>query len=293
MTNNNKSILFLGAGYTAKEMMRQLQHTPDFKDLVIYGTTRSGRNFENIKKAGGTPILYEGTGPSDALGPVLRSAPYILVSISPKEQGDLILQHHLQEIKANQNLSWVGYLSTVGVYGNHDGAWVSEDSQANPSSKRSQWRKLAEDQWLDLHQQNGIPAHIFRLPGIYGPGRGPTNKLKKGTARRIEKKGQVFNRAHVEDIANILIASMSQPNPGAIYNVSDDEPAPPQDVLAYAAQCLGLDVPPLIPFEQAEMTQMAKSFYTDNKRISNKRIKEELGVSLKYPTYREGIKACL
>jgi len=293
MTNNNKSILFLGAGYTAKEMMRQLQQSSDFKDLSLYGTTRSGRNFDNIRKAGGTPILFEGTGPSEALSPVLRSADYILVSISPKEQGDLILQHHLQDIKANSNLAWLGYLSTVGVYGNHDGAWVSEDSATNPSSQRSQWRKLAEDQWLDLHQQIDLPAHIFRLPGIYGPGRGPTNKLKQGTARRIEKKGQVFNRAHVEDIANILIASMKQPNPGAIYNVSDDEPAPPQDVLAYAAECMGLDVPPLIPFEEAEMTQMAKSFYTDNKRIANKRIKEELGVSLKYPTYREGIKACL
>jgi len=309
--NNNTSCLFLGAGYTAKCMMQQMQSDnipqtqtqtqaqteaqtqAQIKTHKMWGTTRSGRNFGNIKTAGAQPLLFEGTHKSEPLSAAIRQAHNILISISPKEEGDIVLLHHGEDIKANKNLTWVGYLSTVGVYGNHDGAWVTEDSTTNPSSERSQWRQKAERQWLELHQETGLPVHIFRLPGIYGPGRGPQKKLKAGTARRINKKGQVFNRAHVDDIAATLIASMQKPNPGAIYNIADDEPAPPQDVLAYAADLMGIDPLPLIPFEKAEMTQMAKSFYTDNKRVSNKRIKEELGVTLKYPTYKEGIKACL
>jgi len=291
--NNNNTCLYLGAGYTAKCMMQQMraENLPQAK--TMWGTTRTGRNLENIKEAGAQPILFEGTQHKKDVGEVISQASNMLISISPKEEGDLVLKHYEQDIKANKNLHWVGYLSTVGVYGNHEGAWVTEESATNPSSERSQWREKAENQWLQLHKEINLPVHIFRLPGIYGPGRGPQNKLKAGTARRIDKKGQVFNRAHVDDIAATLIASMQNPNPGAIYNIADDEPAPPQDVLAYAADLMGIEVPPLIPFEEAPMTQMAKSFYTDNKRISNKRIKQELGVQLKYPTYKEGIKACL
>ncbi len=288
-----ESIVFLGAGYTAKCMIQQLRAQESCAKIPIYGTTRSGQNFNNISAAGAEPVLFEGTNPSENLSKSLRQASHILTSISPKQTGDPVLTHHRDDVKANKNLKWLGYLSTVGVYGDHQGAWVDEQSETRPSSERSKWRKAAEDQWLTLYKEAGLPVHIFRLPGIYGPGRGPLNKLKQGRARRIEKPGQVFNRAHVEDIAQTLIASLNQPNPGAIYNIADNEPAPPQDVLAFAAELLGLETPPLIPFEAAQMTTMAKSFYTDNKRVSNKRIKEELGVKLKYPTYREGLKACL
>ena len=287
------SILFLGAGYTAKTMIRQLRAEAQFAKTPITGTTRSCQNFNNIKAAGAEPILFEGTNPSENLSEIIRQASHILTSISPKQAGDPVLAHHSDDLKANKNLKWLGYLSTVGVYGDHQGAWVDEKSATRPSSERSKWRKTAEDHWLTLYKKANLPVHIFRLPGIYGPGRGPLNKLKQGRARRIEKPGQVFNRTHVEDIAQTLIASFKHPNPGTIYNVADDEPAPPQDVLAYGADLLGIEPPPLISFADAEMTEMARSFYTDNKRVSNKRIKEELGVQLKYPTYREGLKACL
>lgn len=285
--------LFLGAGYTAKATMRRLQRAAPPLAANMIGTTRTGQNLSAIESQGAKAMIFEGHEPNPSLAPLLQSASHILVSIAPDQAGDIILQHHAADIKANNNLAWLGYLSTVGVYGNHDGDWVDEQSATRPGSRRSSWRKQAEDQWLELSKSKSLPVHIFRLPGIYGPGRGPQNKLSQGRARRIEKQGQVFNRAHVDDIAAVLLASIKQPNPGAIYNVADDLPAPPQDVLAYAAEQMGLPVPPLIPFEQAEMSAMAKSFYQDNKRVSNRRIKEELGVKLQYPTYREGIKAAL
>lgn len=280
----------MGAGYTAQCMIAQLKVN---KNLVMHGTTRSKEHFKAIESAGASPLFFGGEKPSIEGSQLLREASNILISISPKQQGDITLLHHREDIKANKNLVWLGYLSTVGVYGNHEGAWVDEESETRPTSQRSIWRKFAEDQWLDLYKEMGLPVHIFRLPGIYGRGRGPQNKLKTGTARRINKPGQFFNRAHVSDIASVLALSMNKPNPGSIYNVVDDEPAPPQDVLAYTAELMGIKPPPLISFEDADLTDMARSFYTDNKRVSNKKIKSELGAELKYPTYREGIKASL
>jgi len=285
--NNKNDLLCLGAGYTAQTMMK---HYPANK---MWGTTRTAEKISAIEAVGAAPIIFTGQIPSEELSPILREAENILISISPKLDGGPLLKHHQDDLLANKNLKWIGYLSTVGVYGNHDGEWVDEYSETRPGSDRSLWRKRTEDQWIALNKEHDIPVHIFRLPGIYGRGRGPLEKLKTGKARRINKEGQVFNRAHVEDIAMVLEASCNNPNPGAIYNIADDEPAPPQDVLAYAAELLGVEIPPLIEFKDAEMSTMAKSFYSDNKRISNKRIKEELGIKLKYPTYREGIKACL
>ena len=290
--NNKNDLLCLGAGYTAQTMMRL------YPANQMWGTTRTHNKAKAIQDIGAMTIIFSGETTSKELSPILRETENILISISPKLDGGPLLKHHEADILANKNLRWIGYLSTVGVYGNHDGEWVDENSETRPGSDRSLWRKKTEDQWLTLAKEEGLPVHIFRLPGIYGPqingkGRGPLEKLKAGTARRINKPGQVFNRAHVEDIAMVLETSCHNPNPGAIYNIADDEPAPPQDVLAYAAELLGVEVPPLIEFEDAEMSKMAKSFYSDNKRVSNKRIKEELGITLKYPTYREGIKACL
>lgn len=285
--NINNNLLCLGAGYTAKTMMDK------FPAKLMWGTTRSVDKTEEISDAGSIPVIFTGEQPSPDLAEIISLAENILISISPKENGDPVLLHHLKDLLRNTNLNWIGYLSTVGVYGNHDGKWVDETSETLPMSERAKWRKQAEDQWLELARSEHMPVHIFRLPGIYGPGRGPLEKLKQGKARRINKEGQVFNRAHVEDIATVLNASLNQPNNGAIYNIADDEPAPPQDVLAYGAELIGVDVPPLIEFEDATMSSMAKSFYSDNKRVSNKRIKQELDIELKYPTYREGLKGCL
>lgn len=285
--NQVSSFIFLGAGYTAQNIMCL------YPEPEMAGTCRSADKMASIEKLGAKALIFDGQNGSNQLNAEIEKAAYILVSIGPNVDGDPVLNHLTEPLLQAKNLKWLGYLSTVGVYGDHGGEWVDETSATHPISDRSVWRKQAEQSWMKLCKEHQVPVHIFRLPGIYGPSRGPQMKLEKGTARRVEKKGQVFNRAHVEDIATVLKASMQQPNPGAIYNIADDEPAPPQDVLAYAAELMGLDIPPLVPFEEAEMTEMARSFYSDNKRVSNKRIKQELGITLKYPTYREGIKACL
>ncbi len=282
-----QSRLCLGAGYTAQTLMR-LYPLPE-----MWGTTRDEENFAGIRQSGAEPVIFSGDAPSEPLRPLIKKAASILISISPDAEGDIALRHHKQDFLDNENLNWIGYLSTVGVYGDHGGNWVNEFAETRPNSERSRWRKQAEDQWLEFGEENNLPIHIFRLPGIYGPGRGPQEKLKSGKARRIFKEGQVFNRAHVDDIAAVLNASARNPAEQRIYNVADDEPAPPQDVIAYAAGLMGREVPPLIPFEEAEMSEMARSFYSDNKRVANTRIKEELGVALKYPTYREGLEAIL
>ncbi len=191
------------------------------------------------------------------------------------------------------SLAWLGYLSTTGVYGDHQGGWVGESTPLAPSTRRGRWRMEAEAAWQALAAETGLPLHIFRLAGIYGPGRGPFEKVRQGTARRIIKPGQVFSRIHVEDIAQVLEASIARPNPGAAYNLCDDDPAPPEDVIAHAAELLGLPVPPAIPFDEAEMTPMARSFYAESKRVRNDRIKKELGVDLLYPDYRSGLAALL
>ena len=187
------------------------------------------------------------------------------------------------------NVEWVGYLSTTGVYGDHQGDWVDETTPLTPATTRGHHRVLAERQW----QAQNLPLHIFRLAGIYGPGRGPFAKVRRGTARRIIKKNQVFSRTHVEDIAQVLLASINRPNPGAIYNVCDNDPAPPQDVLSYAADLLDMTLPPEEDYETAEMTPMARSFYAESKRVRNDRIRNELGVNLIYPSYRDGLNALI
>ena len=204
-----------------------------------------------------------------------------------------MLRHFRDDLAALPELAWIGYLSTVGVYGDCQGQWVDETAPARPTSERSLRRVRAENAWLAFGSESGRRVEIFRLAGIYGPGRNVIDNLKAGTARRIVKAGQVFNRIHVEDIAGVLAAAIDGRGVHNIYNVSDDEPAPPQDVIACAAELLGLPVPPDIPFEQAGLTGMAGSFWAENKRVSNARIKNALGVTLAYPTYREGLRAIL
>ncbi len=223
--------------------------------------------------------------------PALDAATHVLISAAPGEDGDPVLAELRDEIAARANqFAWVGYLSTTGVYGDHQGDWVDENTALTPATKRGIARVEAETAWAAIPD---LPLHLFRLAGIYGPGRGPFSKVRNGTARRIIKPDQVFSRTHVTDIARVLAASIAKPNPGAAYNVCDDDPAPPQDVIAYAAELLGLPIPEAIDFETADMTPMARSFYAESKKVRNDRIKDELGVALLYPDYRVGLKALL
>ncbi|MEX0301210.1 MAG: SDR family oxidoreductase [Leisingera sp.] len=270
-----KTLLCLGFGYTARALAPLLLA----EGWRVIGTSR-----EPVEAEGVEMITWPGQEVP------LDGVTHILNSIGPNPQGDPVLAAMRERIVAMPGLEWIGYLSTTAVYGHRDGGWVDEADAVSPSSERGDWRALAETQWQAIP---GLPLHIFRLAGIYGPGRGPFAKLMAGRARRIVKPGQVFSRIHVEDIAQVLAASIAQPRPGAIYNVCDDDPAPPQDVLGHAAELLGLPVPAEVPFDEAGMTPMARSFYGENKRVRNRRIKEELGVELLYPTYREGLRAVL
>ena len=255
-------------------------------DWRIIGTTRSEDKAATLMSEGIEPRIWPGAD----LAPALNAATHLLISAGPTEQGDPVLNELRAEIEARRDqFEWVGYLSTTGVYGDHDGGWVDETSPLTPSTKRGQMRVEAEAAWQDLD----LPLHIFRLAGIYGPGRGPFAKVRNGTARRIIKKGQVFSRIHVEDIAQTLAASITLPNAGAVYNLCDDDPAPPEDVIAHAAELLGMPIPPSLDFETADMTPMARSFYAESKKVRNDRIKSELGISLKYPDYRVGLAALL
>jgi nucleoside-diphosphate-sugar epimerase len=272
------TLLSLGHGYSAQALARRL--IP--QGWRVIGTTRSTAKAEAFRAEGVEPLLW----PSD-LGPALAEATHILASAAPDAAGDPFLQA-VPEL-AQSRAGWVGYLSTTGVYGDHKGGWVDETTPLTPASDRGRQRVLAETQWL----ATGLPVHIFRLAGIYGPGRGPFEKVRDGTARRVIKPGQVFSRIHVEDIAQVLEASIRRPNPGAAYNVCDDNPAPPEDVLCHAARLLGLPDPPAIPFDEADMSPMARSFYGESKRTRNDRIKTELGVRLLYPDYPAGLAALL
>ncbi|MCC1492079.1 SDR family oxidoreductase [Cognatishimia sp. F0-27] len=278
------SLLSLGHGFSARALATVL--LPE--GWRILGTTRSTEKAATLAQTGVTPIVWSDT---DALRAAVAEASHILVSAGPDDSGDPSLRVLRDAITARADaLSWVGYLSTTGVYGDHDGAWVDERTPLTPSTRRGKARVAAEGEWRAIP---GLPLHIFRLAGIYGPGRGPFSKVRKGTARRLIKPGQVFSRIHVADIAQVLAASIRQPDPGAVYNLCDDDPAPPQDVIAFAAELLGKPMPPAVAFDEAELSPMARSFYAENKRVRNDRIKNELGVELLYPDYRAGLQALL
>lgn len=277
-----KTLLSFGHGLSARTLTPHLVA----QGWSVIGTTRSADKTDAIRQSGADPLIWPGDDCTDALA----KATHLLISAAPSADGDPVLGALADQISQAPNLEWVGYLSTTGVYGDHQGGWVDETTALKPATKRGQWRKEAEAAWLAIP---GLPVHIFRLAGIYGPGRGPFAKLRAGTARRIIKENQLFSRIHVDDIAQVLLASIARPNPGAIYNLCDDNPAAPQDIIAYAAELLGLPIPPEVRFEDAEMTAMARSFYAESKRVRNNRIKDELGVTLKYATFKEVLQAML
>ena len=278
-----KTLLSFGHGYSARALARRLLP----QGWTVLGTTRNPDKALALKAEGITPILW----PDGDLRGALSKASHVLCSAGPEADGDPVLALLRDQIaRAAPRLEWVGYLSTTGVYGDHEGGWVDEDTPLTPSTRRGRMRVEAEQAWQSMP---GLPLHIFRLAGIYGPGRGPFEKVRNGTARRIIKPGQVFSRIHVDDIAQVLEASIHRPRPGAIYNLCDDDPAPPQDVIGHAAELLGLPLPPEVPFDQADLTPMARSFYAESKRVRNDLIKTELGVKLLHPDYRHGLRALL
>jgi len=256
----------------------------------IIGTTRSPEKRDALAANGIEARLFGGGHDDERIAGDLAECDALLISASPEEGVDPVLRAYGDIIGASPRLSWIGYLSTIGVYGDQGGRWIDESEPVDPGSRRSRERVAVEEEWLALGERTGKPVQIFRLAGIYGPGRNAIRQLKAGTARRIIKPGQVFNRIHIEDIARTLLASMEKPRNGAIYNVCDDEPAPPQDVITFAAERLGIAPPPEIPFEEADLSPMGRSFYGECKRVSNRLIREELGVIIAYPTYREAMR---
>ena len=279
-------LVVFGLGFTSEAFLRFAEG----RFTSVVATVRSAEKAARKTKPGCEVLVFNEQSADTRLSEALSEADAVLISVGPDEAGDPVLRRFAGEIERSNSIRWIGYLSTIGVYGDADGGWVDETVAPNPSHARTQRRVEVEQEWLALGARSGKTTQIFRLAGIYGPGRNPILNLDQ-RAQRVIKKGQVFNRIHVDDIAQVLLASMDKPRQGAVYNVSDNEPAPPQDVLLFAAQVMGREPPPEVPFEQAVMSDMARSFYADNKRVSNRLIREELGVELRYPTYREGVAA--
>lgn len=277
-------MFIFGAGYTGRAIARD----PLGKVQWVAGTTRSSANFEALRLSGVTPHLYSGTGFAPETASALQKTTHLIVSTPPDEDGDPVLSDIVAVgAKALPALQWIGYLSTVGVYGDHSGAWVDETSECRPVSQRSRWRLEAEQRWISFARGAGIPLAVFRLAGIYGPGRNAFVNLANATAKRIVKPGQVFNRVYVDDIAG-AVATLMRAKAAGIFNLSDDEPTAPQDVVSYAAALMQVRPPPEIPFAQAQMTPMSRSFYSECKRVSNAKLKAA-GYRLQYPSYRDGL----
>jgi len=282
-------LLCFGFGFSARAVAPRLAA----EGWRITGTSRTHEGAAAVQGHGYEALVFDGSQPIAALP---DDVTHILVSVpatATGEAADPVLAQASDAIAALPALGWIGYLSTVGVYGDHQGAWIDETTPVNPGSDRSKRRVAAENGWLALGASLSVPVQVFRLAGIYGPGRSQVDSVRAGKAKRVDKPGQVFNRIHVDDIATTVIAGLARPHAGPVFNLADDEPAPPQDVTAFAAELLGVDPPPLVPFDEAEMSPMGRSFYAEVKRVRNERIKGELGVTLAHPTYREGLRAVL
>lgn len=281
----SRKMLFLGYGYTAAALARRLRKA----GWRLAATARKPARAAELTRQAIAPVAWAEDGlPPDAFADVDA----ILVSTPPEGRACPAFAAAGEAVAGRgAAMRWIGYLSSNGVYGDHGGAWVDEDSALRPSTERARERIAAEAAWAGFGAEWALPVKIFRLPGIYGPGRSALDNVRAGRAQRIVKEGQVFNRMHVDDIAAALHASLDNPDAGDLFNLADDEPAPPQDVVEFACALLGVAPPPIIAFENAALSEMARSFYTDNKRVSNERMKQALGVALAFPTYREGLTA--
>jgi nucleoside-diphosphate-sugar epimerase len=277
-----------GYGYSSDYLGHELSR----QGWKISGTTRSVEKRDELKSRGICAHIFDDEKPLFDPYTVLNGVTHLVLSTPPDDEGDTVFNAHGIDLTRIPSLKWVGYLSTTGVYGDRNGEWVDETSEVRPTSKRGSRRAEAENQWLSLHRQYNLPVHIFRLAGIYGPGRSALDSVRAGMARRINKPGHVFGRIHVEDIVQILLASMDKPSPGSIYNVCDSNPAPSHEIIAYACELLNRPVPPMVDFEDANLAPITRSFYMDNRRVSNAKIKEQLGVELKYPDFKAGLRGC-
>ncbi len=275
------TLFVFGLGYSASFFAKQALA----KGWRVMGTMREVTDIEGVEV-----FPFDGTSHFEDFAGRLKDVTHVLHSIPPhKETGDCVYNLHRKHLARLENLKWMGYLSTTGVYGNADGAMVDEDHDRHPTSARAIARKGAEDGWLGT----GQPVHLFRLAGIYGPGSSMFDQIRKGRARAIDKPGHAFSRIHRDDIAGVLWASINKPNPPRAYNVCDDDPREPVQLLEYASKLMGVDMPEVQTFEEAAktMSPMALSFWQDNKRVDNSRMKEELGYQLKYPTFKDGLDA--
>ena len=285
-----KKLFCFGYGYVCDFLGQALREDKNWK---IAGTSRDSDKRQLMREADLEAFLFDDERPLGDPLYVLKDVTHLLISTPPGREGCPTYLAHGEVIASLPNLEWVGYLSSTCVYGDRDGDWVDEYSELRPSTIRGSRRTKAEEQWRSMRRLNNLPVHVFRLSGIYGPGRSALDSVHAGIARRIDKPGQVFGRVHVADIVQVLMASIAQRNAGAVYNICDDNPAPAHEVIAYACEILGKEAPPLVAIEDANLPPMALSFYSDNKRVRNERIKQELGVTLKYPDYRSGIDQCL
>lgn len=276
---------FFGLGYSARASIDALREDGG-KAHRFSGTTRSEETLRRLAADGISMHLFDG----DTLGPDLAAASHVISSVGPADGGDPVFTRHRAALDAAGKLEWLCYYSTVGVYGDAQGRWIDETAELHPVNQRSRDRITAEELWREYAERRGVPLLILRLSGIYGPGRSTFEKLADGTARRIVKKDQVFNRIHVADIGRVTALAAARKLSGT-FNLTDDMPAPPQDVVTFAADLEGIEPPPETAFETAEMTAMARSFYADNKRVANRAIKQALGIELLYPSYREGLTA--
>ncbi len=274
-----------GLGYSALRIAERLLG----EGWAVAGTCRSPAKLAGLAGRGIEAHLFDRSHPVDAAA--LAGTTHLLSSVPPDADGDPVLDVHGAEIAALPGLAWAGYLSSTSVYGDTGGEWVDESAPLNPADDHARSRQAAEEGWLSLFRTRGVPVHLFRLSAIYGPGRSAVDQVRAGRARRLHKPGQVFNRIHVEDIARTVRASMDRPDPGAAYNLADDHPTPGAEVVEYACTLLGVEPPPLVPVEEAGLSPTALGFWAASRRVANRRIKEELGVTLAYPSYREGLAA--
>ncbi|MBK19031.1 MAG: NAD(P)-dependent oxidoreductase [Rhodospirillaceae bacterium] len=277
-----------GFGFTAHRLAKKLRAD----GWSVSGTARTAEKCAVLRDAGFACQEFDGSSSLEDVSD-LKNATHILLSAPPGEQGDPVLLRHRNDLAENGNLQWIGYLSATSVYGDTGGALVDEMAALKATTARGLRRIESEKAWLELGREHELPVHVFRLAGIYGPGRSAIDQLRSGKARRIIKEGHLFSRIHVDDIVNVLLASIAAPRPGGTYNVCDDEPAMSSDVMEYAAESLGLEPPPAIPFTSTSLSEMARSFYADNRLVDNSLIKSELGVTLTYPDFRVGLKAIL
>ncbi len=282
---SKKHLFCFGLGYTGNALGNILLK----EGWQVSGTCRTTKEQSELNLQGFKTYRFDDAHTEAGLLESLTSASHLLSTVPPGNSGDPILPFLEKNLIKTDSFSWAGYLSTTGVYGHRDGRWVDENSETRPLSLRGQKRLIAEQAWQNLSNQYSLPLHIFRLSAIYGPGRNSLLRVLEGKARRIDQPGLFFSRIHLTDLVQVLRASIEKPSPDHIYNVGDDLPAPPEEVIRFACELLNIDPPPLVPLEKCEMSDLAKSFYQDSKRVSNSRIKNELGVRLEFPDFKAGL----